>query len=189
MRLYVDTTLKKALPSVSASGTDTKDEDRENLEYHNSYTKRPVGAASGHEASHDDPDVGGKHGGGDTVDEEVESKRQENNEKAAKRKLIPVEKGFATPEEMEKEDGYPEAFKSQSATNMLKSLTSGLAEFNQALLPSDLEFEFLTAYKGLPADEVAKGLHWIAGKDRDLFQEWVCDRMQKSITSLLRSVT
>lgn len=167
MKHYLD--IRKALPSVSSSGTDTQDEDREIMEHKASYTKRPVGAASGHEASHDDPDEGGKYGGGGTVDDELEGDRKANNEKAGKRNLIPVKK-------------------SNEAVDMLKSLSSGLAEVYEQLTPSELESEFLVSHCGLPADEVAKGLHWIAGKDRDLFDQWVCDRMTKSIDALLRCV-
>lgn len=166
MNHFLDT--RKALPSVSSSGTDTKDEDRENMEHKASYTKRPIGVASGHEASHDDPEVGGKYGAGGTVDEELEGDRKENNKKATKQNLIPVKK-------------------SSEAVDMLKSLTSGLEEVYQQMSPSELEAEFLVS-QGHAPESVAKGIHWIAGKDRDLFDNFVCDRMQKSLEALLRCV-
>lgn len=166
MKHYLD--MRKALPSVSSSGTDTKDEDRETMEHKASYTKRPIGVASGHEASPDDPDEGGKYGGGGTVDEELESDRKANNAKATKNNLIPVKKA-------------------SEAVDMLKSLTSGLAEVYDQLSPSELESEFLVS-QGYEPDSVAKGIHWIAGRDRDLFDQFVCDRMQKSIDALLRCV-
>lgn len=166
MKHYLD--MRKALGQVSSAGTDTQDEDRETMEHKASYTKRPVGAASGHEASHDDPDVGGKYGAGGTVDEELEGDRKENNKKAAKNNLIPVKK-------------------SSEAVDMLKSITSGLEEVYDQLSPSELETEFLVS-QGHASDEVAKGLHWIAGHDRDLFDQYVVERMQKSIDALLRCV-
>lgn len=169
MQLFLEPT-SKAISQVSTTGVESKSEDRELESHHESYSRRPVGVASGHEADPDDPKVGKRwHGDGESNDDGTSALREERKKKDEKSGMI-AKKSFS------------------DACDMLKSITAEVEDDIRKSMPNDAEIEFLTQVMGHDRGEVIKGLHWIAGTDRDLFNTWMCDRMCKSLDALIRSV-
>lgn len=169
MRLFLEPT-SKAIGQVNTAGVETKHEDRDVEEQEDSYARRPVGVASGHEADPDDPDVGKQWRDGETQGDAVRQVRDSNKKNAVKDGMI-SKKSF-----------------SDEASDLLKSVTATVQEDIRKSMPNDAEVDFLVDVMGRDRSEVLKGLHWISGRDRDLFNDWVCDRMTKSIDALIRRV-
>lgn len=81
------------------------------------------------------------------------------------------------------EDDDEEEKKSLSIAKSLRTMTGS---FVRAYKPSDLEQQFMVEVLGYDQKAVRKGLCAIAGKNRHLFNEWMLERMEKSMSGLNR---
>lgn len=171
MRLYLD--LNKSGGQTSG-GKVTPSEEQSIAEHDESFLESPSGVANASN-SYDDPDKGKKWNHGNSLDDAQEEKRQKRNDKAAKRNLIPTEE----------EAGMKKAF-DESANDMVKSLTNGLRDSLGLHQFTSTEVEFLQIIKGYSPDQIQRGEVSIAGRDRKLFSDWLCQRVAKSLDDLYR---
>lgn len=109
---------------------------------------------TGESASPDRADVGGKWKHGD--DEDSVSSEVDS--------------------ELKKEE------KVEKSIELLKSLNNTIHDLKT--IPSPVEMEFLTDVMGFRKSDILKGLVVLKGKDRHRFNEWVIDRLNKSLPSL-----
>lgn len=172
MRIYLD--LNKA-GGTSTGGTTTKKEGQSIASNAESYAESPSGVANA-DASYDDPKVGKKWKHSEDDGEELEAARQKRNKQAQDRNLVP------TPEEA----GTVKKAFDESANDMVKSLTSGLRSSLGLHQLTNTEVEFLQVIKGYSSEEIQKGGQLIAGKDRKLFSDWLCERVAKSLDGIYR---
>ena len=144
----------------STFGSVTPSEERARVKYESSYAKRPTGVASGEQHEPDDPDVGKqwKHSDEDSVSAEVERMLQEQEE--------PTEKSFSA--------------------SLVQAITKSLTNEIRQYVPTDLEADFMVAELGYDPNSVKKGLMTIQGRDRHRFNEWAHERLNKSLSDLLR---
>ncbi len=161
MKLY----LKKAISQVNTSGVETRSESSDIAATEDSYTRRPVGVASGAEASPDDPKVGKRWGASKERQADAAKEARDNTPSA--------------------DDEEEDAKKSLGeAMDILKSMREDAEATVFSMRPSNLETEFLCEVMGYDYEEVSKGIHWISGRNRDTFNDWVMDRMTKSLASI-----
>lgn len=184
MNLYLD--LTKAVAQVPSTATDTPDDRRASRQYNESFSRRPGGV--GNDASHDDPQQGGKWSHGESLDDDLEEDRKRDTQIAQERGIVPK----------------PEQTKKSEAAEMLKSLAGLLHAQVEETLPNDVELEYLTTqcYKSesvidqygrvenvrvpYTKDDVIKGHARIEGYERARFNAWLHERFQKSLGKLAR---
>lgn len=173
MRLYLDLQKAAAQPT---GGTTTKKEEQAVAEDAESYVETTSGVSGG-SASYDDPKVGRKwkHDDDDSLDDEVEEQRQRRNARAQARNLVPTKE----------EIGIKKAF-DETAIDMVKSLTSGLRDVLKLNTLTASEIDFLHTVKGYSLEEIKKGQLVIAGRDRNAFSEFLCQKVSKSLDNLYR---
>lgn len=167
LNLYISD-LNKA-PGVSngssSSATDTSDEYQQKLKYNSSFASGPTGTQA-RIPSDDDPEKGRSwHADGETVQEDLEAERDENDDRAQAEGLVP---------------------KVQKSGGDFEQLNRSL-RIIKAIRPSSLsavEVEFLTTQLNYTLEDINKGTARITGLNRDRFSRWLCDRMHKSINSL-----
>lgn len=168
MNLYIDLTKAVQIPSTS---TDRVDGRRAARAHEESFNRRGSGAMGG-DPSHDDPAVGGKwaHEEGD---DDLEANRKRDSQISAERGITP------------KKD-EPETKKSQEAVEILKSFSSSLREQTAKAMPNEREVEYLTTVCGYDVEDVVKGHARIVGSERSRFNDWLHQRLQASISRLVR---
>lgn len=174
MKLYLD--LEKA-GQGQTGGKDNISGSRKAAKVRSSYEKQPVGVTGGgHTPDH--PDKGGKwqHTEEDSVDTELEEDREKQRTKAADRNLIPED-------EDAEEKSINKSFNS-SANDLVKSIGMYVSSMSGLKKPSNTEREFLTEVMGFTEDDIRKGLAKIHGTDRHRFNEWLQDRLYKSLDAL-----
>lgn len=171
MNLYLDLSKGQGVTSV---GTTTKREPQSIATYKESFVSSPSGVANDG-AAYDDPKVGKKWKHGESEDEALEEDREKRNKEAQDQNLVP------TPEEV----GMKKAF-DLDALDMVKSLTSGLRDQLNLHKLSATEVEFLHLVKGFSHEEIHRGTHVIAGKDRALFSNFLCEKALSAVDDLYR---
>ena len=77
-----------------------------------------------------------------------------------------------------------ETTKSTEGSEILKSLCSSLETELHHVRYNTTEVEFLKSVLGYTDNDIQKGVAKITGKNRILFQDWMQDRLNKSISSL-----
>lgn len=163
LSLDADLDLIKAVnpPNV---GTTTESDRRMKTKMNSSYAKQPVGVmGQSGVAMEDDPDVGKewKHSEEDSVSAEVEEELEDQKKKKE--------------DEEETEKSY----------NILKSLRSSIEDELSVFRYNQREVEFLRDVLGYPESDINKGLVRITGRERAMFQEWLQDNLNKSVSSML----
>lgn len=165
MKLYID--LKKAIGQSPNVGRVTEREDQSTVEHDSSYAHRYEGVASGESLDPDDPNEGGKwpHDEDDTVVEEVKSDRKKR--------------------EKEGEDG---GVVKSAAVQKLELINKALQAEKHVRTPNPREQEFLREVLGYSQEDINKGVALITGRNRSLFNRWLCDRLTHSTETLVKSV-
>lgn len=159
MKLYLND-INKAIASTPNVSQDEEDEKQSTLAYDHSYTTVHPGV-SGASDLPDKPDQGKKwKEEGETVEDEVESKRKELTQESKQNKVT-------------------------KATETLNDFNKSMSYHLSILRPNDLEVYFLTEILGYEEEDVYKGLATIRGKDRHRFDQWLCSRLTKSIDDIL----
>lgn len=92
-------------------------------------------------------------------------------------KIQSIEKAFLT-------DDGPAVPCYEEGISILKSISGSLEAARKAYQPNPTEVSFLLE-QGYTVDEIMKGQVCITGRLRGLFQDWLCDRMAKSVNSLV----
>lgn len=185
MNLYLD--LKKAVGQVPSTSTDTPDERRASRQYNESFARRPNGVSGG-DASHDDPQQGGKWSHEESLDEDLENERKRDSQIAQERGIVRGPEGTAKSE----------------AADMLKSFAAALTAQVAPNMPNETEIEYLTTqcYKSetvinrygqeenirvpYTREDVIQGRAKIEGSERSRFNDWLQERFQKSLGKLVR---
>lgn len=170
MKLYIDL-LKAEIPS---RGKDTPPEDQSRDEYESSYGRRYEGVAAGEANDPDHPEVGNnwQHDEDDSVVADAEEKR------AARKK------GKKDETKKSLSSGLTEI----SGLSIMESVNKSLTNFARSRLPSPTEQEFLREVLGYSQEEINKGVAVITGRNRRLFNRWLCDRMHTSTDTLVKSI-
>ena len=164
MKLFIDLRKGGQTPSV---GRDTPTEDQSVAEDESSYARRYEGVASGESLDPDSPDVGAKwkHEGQETASDDVSETRKKRTKEA-------------------KSDGVVKS----EAQEYLDNLNKSMRDFKESRTPNSTEQEFLRDELGYTQDDINKGLAIITGKNRGLFNRWLCDRLTSSTDTLAKSV-
>ena len=163
--LYLD--LNKATNisnGSSSSAGDTDNTFQEIREYNESYA-RPRTGTQAVMPNDDDPDVGKEWDGtGETLDEELQEERDQDEERAKKQNLIP--------DTLDKSLDFKHL---HDVSNLIKSIKTSRV--------TNAEHDFLTE-SGYTEEDIVKGYARIQGRDRGKFSDWLVNRMNKSINAL-----
>ena len=165
MNLYLKE-LNKAVSPPNV-GRDTVPERRSVTAYKNSFAEQPVGVLGGG-STPDKPEVGKDWDRSkEYVVDELEEQQRELDREAQEQGIVREDE-----EQTVKSLALLETVSEQAVSIINKSK------------PSDTEIEFLTEVLGYTHDDVRKGRARIVGRDRTVFNEWVCSRLQKSVENL-----
>jgi hypothetical protein len=173
MSLYLDLTKAVQIPST---GTDTVSGAHSAREYKESFSRTSSGVTGG-DPSPDKPEVGKRWRDSDgegSLDEELEADRKRDTEIAQERGII------AKKEDDSKQES------TKKALDILKSFSGDLSAHLAAYTPNEREVEYLVDFRGYDAEDVAKGLVRITGRERAKFNDWLHSRLRTSIDRLLR---
>jgi hypothetical protein len=163
MNLYLKE-LNKAVSPPNV-GRDTVPERRSVASYQSSYAEQPVGVLGGSHTP-DSPEVGKDwKRSKEYVVDELEEDRDALDAEA-------VDSGVVRKQEVNK------------SLSMLAQVNDCALDILHKLKPNETEIEFLTEVLGYTHEDVNKGLARIVGRDRSLFNEWVCERLHKSVAEL-----
>jgi hypothetical protein len=178
MNLYLDIDLVKAGSGGISGGRDSdKTARRAKREYDESFNRMPVGVMGG-DGHPDDPDKGPRHNHSeeDSLDTELEEKRQEDNKLSAERKLIP------------KDDEDEEKEKEPTAKAMIEETLASLHGLVQKSLNryviNPVEQQFFEE-QGYTKDDIIKGSARFDIRTKDQYDSWLMDRMHKSMSGLI----
>lgn len=196
LNLYID--LNKAAAGGDTATQPVLSPEDEKRKHEASYAKNPVGVANeGLVQNQDDNDE-------EEIEKKFKSKDQQKYMHAAEeRGEIPKKVVDEFDEKTKDFKDLPDHVKKKT---MKKSLTSGLSDIvaetftpsfdmlkslNEEIhreirkhTPSSLEAEFMVEVLGHDVSAVRKGLCFIKGKDRHVFNEWAAERLSKSISNL-----
>lgn len=216
MRIFLD--LNKAIGNIPNVSKDTPTEEQSIREHNNSFGKRPVGVAAGEENDYDDPEVGKEwrasvekaqpYDGGFT---EEESKRAAESLNLDFTKEKFSFKAFQAGINHEREHGdvsktaitlgkialahlkedpeyYTKLSKIEKSIQILKGFSEQLNKAVLQRMPSIVEQEFLRDVLGYSQEDINKGIATISGRNRALFNRWLCDRVSTSSNDLCKSI-
>lgn len=163
MNLYLD--LNKAV-QIPSTANDSKPEREGIREYNESFTTRRTGVDN----EPDDKERSDTDNTG-SLDDDLENDRKLDTQVAQERGIV----------------GKPETKKSLGyGFDMLKSLTDDIQSQLSGARPNVREVEYLTDICGHSHDDVMKGYATITGSERNRFNSWLQDELQKSIRKLAR---
>lgn len=164
MNLFLD--LRKAV-TVPNTGTDSSSGAKTARAYKESFDQDHSGVTGG-DASEDDPEVGKRWKSDENADDDLEEDRKRDTEIAQERGVV-----GKPPEEAKK------------ALDIIKALNTDLQEQLYKSQPNEREVEYLTTVCGYEYDDVVKGRARIVGRERDLFNTWLHNRLRKSLNRLV----
>jgi hypothetical protein len=177
MNLYLDIDLMKAGAGQGVSGgrDSNKTARRVKREYDESFNRMPVGVMGG-DGKPDDPDKGPRHTHSeeDSLDEELEEKRQQDNKLSAERNLIG-------------EDEEDEKKKEPTAKSLLDDTLDALHSIVQKSLNryviNPVEQQFFEE-QGYTKDDIIKGKARFDVRTKEQYDGWLMNRMRKSMSDL-----
>jgi len=85
-------------------------------------------------------------------------------------------------------DYYKKLKQVEKSVDILKSINNKLATEKARRMPNIREQEFLMDVLGYSQEDITKGVAVITGRNRRLFNRWLCDRLANSTSDLLKSV-
>lgn len=155
MRLYLDIHKAVAVPNVSTSPSDDRQASRA---YKESFSRDHSGVSGG------EPDDHAISANGPDSDEDLESDRKADSKVAQDRGIVgkPINK----------------------AITQLNDIAKSFNNIVDAATISPLEYEYLTAEREYDPLDVRKGLVSIVGRERNMFNAWLVDRMRNAVSRL-----
>jgi len=155
MRLYLDIHKAVTVPNVSTSPSDDRQASRA---YKESFSRDHSGVSGG------EPDDHAISSNPADADADLEEDRKSDSQVAQERGIVgkPVNK----------------------AINHLNDLAKSFNMIVETATISPLEYEYLTSEREYDPLDVRKGLVSIVGRERNMFNAWLVDRMRGAVSRL-----